>query len=236
MEQKLIALEDVISNPFRQEWISPMRPEKISSLVSSIQTHGWWKNVTVRKSEDKPGKFELGFGHHRRNALTPCGYASAEFMVDNLSDADMLRMMTTENYDQRDDVRTIAERVFCLVALGWDKGLIAAPALDARVRQSDIRYTPSFSRNKKPSHTNAVAYNVISIARYLGLTRPLADGGIEPVDALIAAVNLLACEEQGLMKIDDIGVNATVKEYLQTTKAKLSGVRERRSKRKLAAA
>lgn len=77
----------------------PIDEEKVEELIASIQSVGFWCSITAR---ERDGKFQIAFGHHRLTALQrmyagaiPSTYVS--IIVDDLSDADMLKMMANEN-------------------------------------------------------------------------------------------------------------------------------------------
>ena len=94
-----IALKDILPNPNRDLAFNPYNEEKITALVSSINETGFWANVIVRPSPTKEGKYEQAYGHHRAEAARRAGITEAEFVVQNLDENMMLKMMELENQE-----------------------------------------------------------------------------------------------------------------------------------------
>ena len=97
-----VKLKDILPNPHRRIDTYPIRGDKLEALKASIGSTGWWKNVVVRKSPTKTGKYELAYGHHRLAALKALNKPgdAFEFVVEKLSDDDMLKMMASENQEE----------------------------------------------------------------------------------------------------------------------------------------
>ena len=97
-----VKLKDILPNPHRRIDTYPIRGDKLEALKASIGSTGWWKNVVVRKSPTKTGKYELAYGHHRLAALRDLYKPgdSFEFVVEQLSDDEMLKMMASENQEE----------------------------------------------------------------------------------------------------------------------------------------
>ncbi len=99
-----INLKDLKSNPYRDLKKYPIRQERIDSLKASIEQTGFWDNVLARPA----GKlFELAYGHNRLEALRQLGIKEIDIPVKSISDADMVRIMATENREQYDENQTI---------------------------------------------------------------------------------------------------------------------------------
>jgi len=92
-----IALSDIESNPNRDLNFNPLHEEKLVALMASINETGFWSNVIVRPHPEKKGKYQLSYGHHRLESAKRCGIKEAEFVVRNLDDNFMIKMMEAEN-------------------------------------------------------------------------------------------------------------------------------------------
>ena len=62
-----VKLEDVQSNPFRNEESYVYDEPKIAALMESIGDTSFWENLLARKNKD--GAVQLAYGHHRVEAL-----------------------------------------------------------------------------------------------------------------------------------------------------------------------
>ena len=76
-----------------------MHEDKIVELVRSIEQTKYWKNVVVRKHPTKPGIYQLAYGHHRLEALIRVGITEAEFIVEDLDNETMIKVMNNENME-----------------------------------------------------------------------------------------------------------------------------------------
>lgn len=96
---KLISLEDIEPNPFRDMKRYPIDEEKLDALKASFQNDAPWKSShwMVREHPTKKGKYQLHFGHHRYQALKDLGCKEWRFAVENVDDATMLKRMANEN-------------------------------------------------------------------------------------------------------------------------------------------
>jgi len=94
-----IKLKDIRPNPYRDMDIDPLNSKAINSLKLSIDQHGFWNGLQVRKS----GKhYELIFGHHRLKAAIDAGIKTAEIPVVRMTDEETVRAMATENATHRE--------------------------------------------------------------------------------------------------------------------------------------
>lgn len=94
-----IKLKDIRSNPNRDLKFNPFNEEKIAALISSIEETGFWTNVIVRPDPKDKGKYQQAYGHHRMEAARRCKVTEAEFVVRDLDDQTMLKMMELENQE-----------------------------------------------------------------------------------------------------------------------------------------
>jgi hypothetical protein len=93
-----IKLSEIRPNPNRDLKFNPFNEEKITALMASIGETGFWTNVIVRKSPDGKG-YEQAYGHHRIEAARRSGIKEADFVVRDLDENMMLKMMELENQE-----------------------------------------------------------------------------------------------------------------------------------------
>lgn len=181
-------LTDVLPNPFRDVARFPFDSEKLEALEESISATGFWDNILGRKRSD--GKLEIAYGHHRLEALQRLKIASAVFIVRQLSDEQMLAIMSAEN-DER------YSRDFCHVVEAVRSAVLKVASGQLHVSVPDdtpkrhIRYAPSFVAGKEPM-SDSVPYTAKEIARLLASLQK--DG--EPKKKIIVALNVLELEER----------------------------------------
>ena len=199
-----IKLSDIRPNPNRDLKFNPFNEEKIAALMASIGETGFWTNVIVRKSPDGKG-YEQAYGHHRIEAARRSGIKEADFVVRDLDENMMLKMMELENQeDYRYCPLSLLESVKAVVnALAAGR---IAPFVHAQMTlvnegvitpaESSFRYAPSFvpksllAVGKLPTTTNT-AYTVLDIAKYLGRTYKLENGVIDAHKNVRAALDAL---------------------------------------------
>lgn len=101
LQEKLvnIKLSDIEANPNRDLIFNPYNEAKIVALMSSIGETGFWSNVIVRPHPTKKGKYQQSYGHHRTEAARRSGIKEADFVVRDLDENMMLKMMELENQE-----------------------------------------------------------------------------------------------------------------------------------------
>src|SRR5271157_2325281 len=208
-----LKFKDVLPNPWRDLKGNPLKPEKVAELVSSINTTGFWDNVVVRKN--KAGKYELAYGHHRIAAAIEAGLESADFIVKDLSDALMIKIMDNENREvYASSPNSMIEAVKAVVQ-ALSEGSIPPFDLDLRTQGATVRFAPSFSLAYfsatlekqdtggydfvNPKGDPKKAYNALAIAAFLGrLNKPSKEhpeGSAS--DSVGAALEYLCLKELG---------------------------------------
>jgi len=154
-----IALDRVSPNPNRDLRLNPLDDEGIQKLKESIVRNGWWDNVVVRHHPNKPGYYQLAYGHHRLAALKALAkidqntYGVAEFIVrDDLSDWQMYCFMVDENESQtRITPAGLEENVRSGVSM-LEQILIDCPTLeDFRARIPENRIAPRGAMRDDPT-------------------------------------------------------------------------------------
>jgi hypothetical protein len=99
-----IKLIDLKTNPYRDLKKYPIKQERVDALKASIQQTGFWDNVLARPSGKQ---YELAYGHNRLVALQQLGIEEIDIPIKDISDADMVRIMATENREQYDENQAI---------------------------------------------------------------------------------------------------------------------------------
>ena len=193
-----IKLSDVRPNPNRDLKFNPYNEEKITTLMASINSTGYWTNTIVRPAPDGKG-YELAYGHHRLESAKRCGIKEAEFVVRDLDENMLLKMMENENQEEyRYCPLSLLESVKAVInALA--AGRIAPFAhKDTTGRENvgasaTLRYAPSCipqGTSTRPPKEGALPYTVVDIAKYLGLERKQG-AGIGPNSKVVAALDAL---------------------------------------------
>jgi len=128
-----IKVSDIKPNPFRFAGmnICPLDEAVVKKLLASIKENEFWDNIPVRNAPDGKG-YELGYGHHRLEALKRLKIKEIEITkVFKWDDAHMLRVMANENMENwgakpaivihavEEVNRFLSEN---LKGLQWDKG------------------------------------------------------------------------------------------------------------------
>jgi len=199
-----IKLSDIRCNPNRDLKFNPYNEEKITTLMASIHNTGYWTNTIVRPAPDGKG-YELAYGHHRLESAKRCGIKEAEFVVRDLDENMMLKIMENENQEEYRYCPLSLLESCKAVVLALAAGRIApfehlqmtlvnegvtTPA------ESSFRYAPSFipknllAVGKLPS-TTAVPYTVLDVAKYLGRTYKLKGGVVDAHKNVRAALDAL---------------------------------------------
>lgn len=216
-----IALKDILPNPHRDFASNPLNEEKVVKLRASIRDTGFWDNVLLRKSEDKPGKYEIAYGHHRVEAARQEGLKEADFIVKKLSYDMMLEIMSRENDEAYgNDLRSTIEAVAALIkAVGTGKidGKKIAPEETQGARPDTYRFAPSFVVGKTGgrSKSDLLPYTPLSVAKFLGFTRVKVTGekgsqALQPEEKVVAALAALELQEAKVWNKSDLGKFRTV--------------------------
>jgi ParB-like nuclease domain len=172
-----IAFKDILPNPNRDLKGNPLREDKITELIVSINTTGFWDNVVVRKN--KAGKYELAYGHHRMEACKRAGLLEADFIIKKISDEKMIQMMDQENRDTyAASTASVLESVRAVV-LALAAGSITPFEIDKKTPSTSLRYAPSFVPGKDViSPTDQIAYTTLGVAQFLGRTFSTGKGNL----------------------------------------------------------
>ena len=171
MQQLLnLKLADILPNPHRDLAFNPYNEEKIAALMASIEETGFWSNVIVRPSPDGKG-YEQSYGHHSIEAARRSGITEAEFVVQDLDDSKMLKMMEKENQeDYRYCPLSLLESVKAVVK-ALAEGKIASKISNQVNRTTPLytyRYAPHYHEEGFGVNKEGVPYTTTDVARSLG--------------------------------------------------------------------
>src|SRR5262245_43771255 len=97
MKLQNVPLDQIVSNPWRDEDLFPVDKDHVAELRASINEHGFFGGIKGRR---RSGKVELGCGHARIAAARKAGLDAVPIYIDDIDDDTMLRLMTDENATQ----------------------------------------------------------------------------------------------------------------------------------------
>lgn len=138
-----LRLSEILPNPFRDLKHNPLDEDKIAELVDSISSVGFMGTLEVRITPE--GKYELVYGHHRLKAAIMAGRTEGYFFVKNLTDEQMLKVLSRENREvYRSSILSLIEKVRAVVR-GLAEGRIEPFAIDPRTPTHSIRYAPHYA-------------------------------------------------------------------------------------------
>jgi hypothetical protein len=95
-----LEFRQIDQNPYRDLVGNPLMQEQVELLAASVESTGYWSNTLVRPHPRAKGRYQLAYGHARLEAAKLAGLVRGSFTVRDLSDEDMLRIMTDENVTQ----------------------------------------------------------------------------------------------------------------------------------------
>lgn len=121
-----LSLDLIDKNPYRDLINNPVTKARSDVLIESINSTGYWEGQLVRPSPTAPGRYEIPFGHSRIEAARFCNVKEAEFIVRDLDDNTMLRMMVDENMSRSEGGGYPAIREAIFAATDRILGLIVA--------------------------------------------------------------------------------------------------------------
>jgi len=143
-----VKLKDVHPNPFRNMERYPIHKQKILQLKNSIQSTDFWDNIVAREREG--GGIEIAYGHHRLAALNELYSGTKEFnwIVRDLDDDEMLKIMAHENLDEWGHDSAIERETIRAVVEAYGRGQIMLGKPPSKTAQHALRYAPSFCQEK----------------------------------------------------------------------------------------
>jgi hypothetical protein len=207
----IIKFKDILPNPNRDLKFNPLDPVKVSALEASINSTGFWDNVVVRRCPTQPSKFEQAYGHQRVQAAKNAGLKQADFIVKELSDEDMIKIMALENDDAyRYSILSLLEKVKAVV-IGLAEGRVKPFKIGEKTKDSSIIYAPSYTPGGSSSKLLDHRYTTANVAQFLGMfSVRKEDKAVVPDNKVIAALGALRLMQSGHMtesSIRDLKVN-----------------------------
>jgi ParB-like nuclease domain len=171
MKLQNVPLDQIVSNPWRDESIHPVDKEHVAELCASIHEHGFFGGLKGRRAN---GKVQLGCGHARIAAARKAKLDSVPIYIDDIDDDAMLRLMTDENATQAgssagaviNEVSAVIRRL--IEGLLGGGGTIVPPVAKAFDNKTGIEQARIKIRNGN-AHV-ALGHNVIRT--YLGQGNP----------------------------------------------------------------
>jgi ParB family chromosome partitioning protein len=123
----VIELEPELIEPsFISDRLSRDEDDAFMALVESIRTHGQQVPVLVRPCPEKPGRYQVAYGHRRIRAAKVLGQ-KVRALIRDLSDAELVIAQGKEN-SERKDLSFIERALFArhLEERGFDRSTIIA--------------------------------------------------------------------------------------------------------------
>ena len=201
-----VALKDVHPNPFRDTNNYPIKPQKILQLKASIQSTEFWENVVARKRAD--GGIEIAYGHHRLTALREMYSPETEFnwIVKDLSDADMIKIMAMENMEEWGHDASIELETVRAVVLAYAEGKIGLSSPSKKTSDHQLRYAPGFcfenqvvagcAHRGRAHRDKSHPYTAMTVQMFLGDTMS--------TPKVQSALQALCMVERGFLKYEDL--------------------------------
>ncbi len=112
-----IALDRLENNPYQP--VDRGDPASVAELAAVIGEQGFQGVVSARPHPDKPGYYQLAWGHQRRDAAGLAGLTTIPVQVREFSDQEMAELIVTENV-QRQDLTPMQEAdLYRLIQTIW---------------------------------------------------------------------------------------------------------------------
>jgi ParB-like chromosome segregation protein Spo0J len=193
----LVAIKDILPNPFRNIEHYPINREKVEALKASMDRTEFWDNILGRKRAD--GKIEQAYGHHRKIALLEHYGANhkVEITIRDLSDGDMIVIMAQENMEEWSTSAIVEIETVEAVVKAFAEGKITLSAVDRKSKKGIVRYAPSFIPDD-PRAEKIMAYTAQSVADFLGWVQPKNKEAQTKVHTALTALQYI---EEGIVKL-----------------------------------
>lgn len=97
-----VAVNHLSDNPFQHLARPSVNEAAMEELVNSIQQNGFYGALLARRKRGLLEEYELAFGHRRKEAAKRAGLTTLPVRIVDLSDAQMARIMASENFSRED--------------------------------------------------------------------------------------------------------------------------------------
>lgn len=195
-----VKLKDVHPNPFRNMERYPIHKQKILQLKNSIQSTDFWDNIVARKREG--GGIEIAYGHHRLAALNELYSGTKEFnwIVRDLDDDEMLKIMAHENLDEWGHDSAIERETIRAVVEAYGRGQISLGKPPKSTNQNALRYAPRFCMEKHGVATRSLSLSERRVNPYTADTINAFLGGTMSANTIKFTLQALCLVERGHLK------------------------------------
>lgn len=193
---KTIAVKNIVPNPYRHMEKYPIRENKIEELQRSYAETCVWPTIVGRMFGDK---LELAFGHHRWIAAQRMGIKEIPVNVQKLGNEQMLKMMIHENSEDWGSNALIDQEALraTLEAIA-DGELDVSGLIPAKTKTSLLLAAPSVLSKDDGYLDTHHRYTKLALATFLGWTRKIGGGRIEPSERFEVAWRSLELIEAGI--------------------------------------
>lgn len=103
-----IPIELLDDNPYQHLARTELNAEQLEELSESIKQNGFYSTLMARIKPSDTKRYELAFGHRRREAAKLSGLTTLPVVIKKLSDEEMFNAMASENLI-REDLTAIGE-------------------------------------------------------------------------------------------------------------------------------
>jgi ParB/RepB/Spo0J family partition protein len=120
-----IKIELLENNPYQPRDASD--PEALAELSAVIAAQGFQGALVARPDPKQAGRYQIAFGHRRREAARAAGLSTVPVMVRDLTDEEMVESAVSENIRREDLTPLMEARTFGLMEkeLGYTHEQIA---------------------------------------------------------------------------------------------------------------
>src|SRR5258706_7699473 len=203
--QMQVRIDHLDANPFRHIDRYPIREDKITALMESINSTGFWDNMVGRAVGDR---VQIAYGHHRREALRRSYSPGHEvgIVVRDFDDDQMLKIMARENMEEWGSSAVIEHETVRAVVEACGAGQIELDP-PSRFHVRDWRYAPSFVIGEHSDTRRSAPYTSATVAEFLGWA-------VDKVSDTLAALALVERPDVELTDADFAGLSTKAAQAL----------------------
>lgn len=97
-----IAIGQLLDNPFQHLARPELDEAALEELANSIRQNGFYGALLARRKRGTSDRYELAYGHRRREAAKRADLHELPVKIIELDDAQMARIMASENFSRED--------------------------------------------------------------------------------------------------------------------------------------